>query len=155
MSSRKKLPQGMYLRGGVYYGRYRQGGKLVRKRLSEDFDTAVTLLTSLKARADLATGDHLDNNYSLDELQAKWFMWLRQTKCPETIRRYSDNLVHLRAGLAASKVSQLRKSDIIDYRQNRLDAGASPRTVNMEVKALTSMINFGVSNDLIGSDRRH
>jgi len=46
MSSRKKLPQGMYLRGGVYYGRYRQGGKLVRKRRSLTADEVARFIAN-------------------------------------------------------------------------------------------------------------
>ena len=152
MGYQKKLPRGMFLRGGIYYGRWKQAGRMVRKSLSDDFETACTLLKTLRARADLATGDHLDNNYSLDELQEKWFKSLRQTARPSTVKRYRENLNYIRDGLGATKVQHLRKSDIIDYRADRLEAGASPRTVNMEVMALHAMVNFGVANDLIGSN---
>ena len=76
----------------------------------------------------------------------------RKTKWPGTVERYGDNMKRVRSGFGAIKVCQLCKPDVFEYRQQRLDAGVSPRTVNMEVKALSSMVTFGVENGLIGSN---
>src|SRR5262249_31868024 len=42
------------------------------------------------------------------------------------------------------KVSQLSVSAVLAYRRKRLDAGRSPRTINAEVGALNTMLNWGV-----------
>src|SRR4051794_31520650 len=54
MSRQRKLPSGIWKRGDAYYARFRAGGRLVRKRLSTDFDAACQVLNDLKARADRA-----------------------------------------------------------------------------------------------------
>lgn len=50
MSKKRGLPKGMTKRGDVYHACFRWEGKLVRKRLSRDFDTANVLLRELMRR---------------------------------------------------------------------------------------------------------
>lgn len=48
----QKLPDGMWLRGGTYYARFRKNGKLIRKRLSRDFEVACRALMAMHSKAD-------------------------------------------------------------------------------------------------------
>jgi hypothetical protein len=65
----------MWKRGDAYYARLRAGGRLVRKRLSGDFEAACTVLNELKARADRADFNLVDNDYSWDDLKAEFLKY--------------------------------------------------------------------------------
>jgi hypothetical protein len=63
MARTRKLPDGLRLRGRVYYADFCAKGKRVRKRLSSNLDAASEILNDLKARADKADFNLLDNDY--------------------------------------------------------------------------------------------
>jgi hypothetical protein len=67
-----KLPDGLCKRGGAYYADFYGGGRRIRKRLSTDLAAAKTILHDLKARADRANFNLLDNDYSLADLQEQF-----------------------------------------------------------------------------------
>jgi integrase len=50
------------------------------------------------------------------------------------------------------KVSHLTTDALLDYRSARLGKGVTPRTVNIDVTTLQSLLNWGVKNRVIGSN---
>jgi hypothetical protein len=80
----------MWKRGDAYYARFRAGGRLVRKRLSGDFNPACEVLNDLRSRADRADFNLIDNDYSWDDLEAEFMRYKRQPKprtdCPIWVR---------------------------------------------------------------------
>ncbi|MBW3599058.1 MAG: site-specific integrase [Planctomycetes bacterium] len=155
MPRKRKLPDGLWERNGVYYARFRAGGRLIRKRLSTNLDAAKELLNEMKARADRADFGLLDNDFSLTELRDEWLRHCDQTLRPSTVKRYRENLANILEGesaVPATRVSQITAAVIVVYRQDRLAKDASPRTINMEVGALSTMFNYGAEHRFIGSN---
>src|SRR5262249_16110696 len=54
--------------------------------------------------------------------------------------------------LGATRVSRITIDGILAYRQDRLEKGCSPRTVNIDVGALSTMLRWAEAHQLIGSN---
>ena len=154
MARKRRLPDGMQERGGVYYARFRRDGTLVRKKLSKDFRAACELLRDLQVKAD--KGDlGIGNKVMLTEIRDRWLKHCDQTLRPSTVTRYRENIRNVFSGLSARTVKQLSPEQIIDYRADRLGdvlnpqgenpKTVSPRTINQEVGALSTMLNWAMS----------
>jgi len=146
-----RLPEGMARRGGMYYSDFRWNGRRFRKRLSSDLKTAKELLTQLKARAQRADVGLLDNAASLVELRAGFIRHCRLALRPASVARYEAALDAILPALPA-KASHLSGVTIDRYREQRLAGRVSPRTVNIEVGALRTMLRWAVRQRLIGSN---
>jgi integrase len=164
MSRRRKLPDGMVTRPGRrgYYADFRVGGTRVQRKLSTDFDAARSILLDLKARADKAKFNLLDNNHALASLKTAYLQHCRQALKPRTVDTYVKQLDNILGAekravakidpLPCATVSQLTTSAILTYRKDRLSQGRSPRTINAEVQALGGMLNWAVDHRLISSN---
>jgi integrase len=153
MSRKRKLPEGIRERGGVYHADFYAGGRRVRKRLSTDLGAAKEILNDLRARADKADFNLLDNDYPLAELQKQFVRHCRQSLKPATTARYETCLSAILTAIPATRARQLRLESVQLYRDKRLAEGASPRTVNMEVTVLGTMLRWAVKPArLIGSN---
>jgi integrase len=152
MPRKRKLPEGIRTRNGGYYADFYANGRRVRKRLSSQLDVAEELLHELQARADRADFGILDNDYSLSELREQWLRHCRQARKQSTVESYIDNLNNILPRLSANRVLQITVNRVLLYRQERLDAGVSPRTVNMDVGALATMLRWAVLHGMIGTN---
>src|SRR5436190_24293783 len=88
---RRVMPAGMVKRGRAYYANFMRHGRRIRKRLSTEFDAAVTMLTELRSRADLGDLELLDNRYPWDDLKKLFLTWAKQT-C-RTSRQFEADLL--------------------------------------------------------------
>jgi integrase len=127
-----------------YYADFSVGGRRVRKFLSTDFKAACQILNDLKARADKADFGILDNGYPLEDLRRQYLAHCRQSLAQSTVRCYEDWLDTILPALGVAKVSQVSVPGVLSYREQRLHKGRSPRTVNAEVGALSTMLGWGV-----------
>jgi integrase len=153
MGRKRKLPDGMVQRGRAYHADFYAGGRRVRKRLSTDFGAAKEILNDLRARADKADFNLLDNDYPLKELQEKYLAHCRQAIKASTVTRYEKSLLVIMPHIGATRVSQLSLDNMVAFRDSRLADGVSPRTVNIDVQTLTGMLKWGVRPaKLIGSN---
>jgi integrase len=152
MPRKRKLPDGIRERGGVYYSDFYANGRRVRKRLSTDLDAATQILNDLRARADKADFGLLDNDYPLKELRKEFLCHCKQALKPKSAARYEKCLDNILAGLPATRAAQVSPDLVRAYRQARLARQASPRTVNMEVTTLGTMLRWGVKEKKIGSN---
>ncbi len=144
MARPQKLPDGLKLRGKTYYADFRAGGRRVRKKLSRRLDVAKTLLNDLRGRAERADFDLLDNDYPIADLKEAYLRDLKQTRKPKTVRRYTLSLDTLLSALGAVKVNHIDADAVLRYREDRLRAGCSPRTINHDTTVLKAMLNWGV-----------
>src|SRR5262249_14109958 len=96
-------------------------------------------------RADKADFNLLDNDYPLSQLQEEFLRHCRQVLKPGTQERYAYCLRNILPHLAATRVSQVHPDAVRGYREQRLAEGASPRTVNMEVTVLGTMMRWAAS----------
>ncbi len=140
----RKLPDGIRYRNGAYYCDFYGGGRRVRKKLSGNLDVAMQLFNELRSRADKADFNLMDNDYPLADLKTQYMRHCRQTLKPSSVARYGTCLKAILARLPANRVSQVTVETVLLYREERLAAGATPRTVNMEVGALATMLRWGV-----------
>jgi len=148
----RKLPAGLWKRGSTYYARFRSNGRLVRKKLSSDYRVACELLRDLQSRADRADFGVIDNAVQIADIRDQWLRYCDQTLRPSSVERYRENMANIGQGIPARTVSQINVGSLMQYRAARLAAGASPRTVNMEVGALSTMLTWAVQHGLIGSN---
>jgi integrase len=121
----------------------------VRKRLSGNLEVARQLLNELRARAVFGL---LDNDYALDELKEQFLKHCRQALKPASTERYRGCLRSILPRLGANRASQVNVENVLTYRGERLAEGASPRTVNIDVGALATMLRWGVKHRLLGSN---
>jgi integrase len=156
MARKRKLPEGMTCRPGRngYYADFYGGGRRIQKKLGTDFAAAQSILRDLRGRAERANFNLLDNDYPLADLQRQYLAHCRQSLASSTARCYQDWLDRIIPALGIVKVSQLTVASVLTYRGQRLQQGRSPRTVNGEVGALSTMLNWGAKEcvRLIGSN---
>jgi integrase len=151
MARPKKLPDGVYLRGKVYYADFTVNGRRTRRRLSTELKAATDIYTQLKARADKGEYGLLDNDFPVSKLEELYLRHVRQSRRPATVSRYEHALKTILPKLAANKVTQIRSESVYRFRQERLAEGSSPRTINHDVTILGAMLRWGVKNDHIGA----
>ncbi len=149
--SKAKLPDGMVLRGKTYHADFRAGGRRVRRKLSRKLATAKELLIELRARAERGEYGLVDNDLSVEELKAEYLRYCRQTKKPGTVERYEYNLAAILPHMPA-RVSLFTVQAVAAYRERRLAEKASPRTVNSDVSALSTMLEWGITHRMLGSN---
>lgn len=149
MGRQRKLPEGMWVRGGTYYARFRANGRLIRKRLSTDLDAAKEMLNDLRARADLASFGLINNNYPWAELKTLILSWAKQTNRPSTLAQYALDIRLFDAYCKISNVNQITTEHMIRYRGWRLAGGGNPRgktvcprTVNKNVGTIKLMLSL-------------
>ncbi len=162
MGRKRKLAAGIWEREGVYYARFRARGRLVRKRLSRDYNTALEMLNDLRARADRGEFGLLDNDVSLSELTKEYLRHCEQTCKPKTVQSYRASLKRFSSMVSAKSVAGLSSSVATTYRADRLSQDKVPgkpergtvsrRTVNKEVGAVATMLAWAVSNKKIGTN---
>jgi integrase len=145
------LPDGMTLRGRVYWADFRAGGRRVRKSLSSNLKTAKQLLIELRARVQRGDYGLLDNDVTIAELRDEYLKHCGQTRKPGTVERYERNLMSILPYMPP-KVSQVTVQRVLTYRADRLAVGTSPGTINMDVVVLGAMLNWGVKYQIIGSN---
>ena len=142
MARKRKLPQGLWKRGKVYYARFSSGDRLVRKKLSSDYTVACQLLNELKSRADRADFGILDLDYPWADLKASFLHWARQSV--RNHREYASDLSQFEKFSHVQNVSEVTAERIDAYRNWRLDQGVTARTVNKQVGTINNMLNKGV-----------
>src|SRR5207248_380763 len=120
-------------RGKTYFARFRAGGRLVRKRLSTDFDAACELLNELRARADKADFNLLDNDYLWDDLKAEFIRFKQQTS--RNPSEYKADIEQFESYCKVRSVRQITHEYIMGFRDNR-KADVCPRTINKQVSVL-------------------
>jgi integrase len=148
---KRKLPEGLYRRGRHYYADFYAGGRRVRKKLATDLDAAKDILVELRSRANKADFELLDNDYPLDTLRDQYLRQCQQTLGEDSELRYRKALDSIMGRLPATRVRQLGVGLVVAYRQERLQEGLRPSTVNYEVAALHRMLRWGARHKIIGS----
>src|SRR5262245_27526497 len=146
MAREKKLPKGLWKRGGVYYARFKARGREFRDRLSSDFATACQLLNELRARADRAEFDIIDNNCPWSTLKNEFLRWIRQGH--RRPKDYETDLARFEKFREVRSVAQVTMNFALEYRQWRLTSSpleardgkqgrrpkeVCPRTINKEI----------------------
>lgn len=147
-----KLPLGMYKRGQVYHARFRSNGSLIRKSLSPDFRVACDMLSDLRLKTYLRQEGVIGSDVSLDSLIQDWLSAIRQALRPSSVRRYRQNLDNIQRLISVRLVSQLSLEVVEVFRADRIREGVTHQTINKDVAALRTMLNWAVGRKRIGSN---
>lgn len=140
--AKRKLPTCMYLRGDVYYAAFRSGGRLVRKRLSRNFQTAKRLLNELLSRRDRNAFGILDNDHPWDDLCQRFLDWSQQSR--RSCKNHRRDLKKFSEFCEIRSASQVTQAHVLAFRRWRLDQGVRPLTVNAQVSTIRSVLEKGV-----------
>ena len=138
----RKLPKGLVKRGDTYHADFHAKGQRICKSLSRDLKVATELLAELRVRSNRGEFGLLDNDFSVEELKEQYLRHCRQTNKAGTVQRYELNLAAILPQMP-KRVSLVTVEQIWGYRDRRLAEGISPRTINMDVDALSRMFRWG------------
>ena len=152
MRTPKGLPSGMIKRGKKYYANFRYDGKLIRKVLSPNLQVAKTMLRDLRMKVYKESVGDIGNDLGIAELVEAWFRSIQQTVGASTLTRYRQNISNMLRLLPVEKVDQLNLDVLDDFREVRLAEGVKSSTVNKDVAALITMLNWAVHRGKIGSN---
>ena len=152
MPKPKGLPSGMIKRGEKYYANFRYEGKHIRKVLSPDLQVAKVMLRDLRMKAyKKSTGD-VGNDQRIAELADAWFRSIAQRIGAATVTRYRQNISAVLRLLPVEKVDRLNLDVLDGFREVRLAEGVKTSTVNKDVAAFTTMLNWAVVRNKISSN---
>lgn len=161
MKKDPKLPSGMIKRGRSYYANFRFEGKLIRRKLSSDLSVAKEMLVDLRhSLYRRSTGD-ISNDYPLAKLYLEWQRSNNQRIAKSSSVRYAVNFSNILRLLPKSNVADLNHDVTEDFRDQGLTETVrntsdgrlvTPQTVNKDVAALVTMLNWAVERKKIGSN---
>ena len=159
MAKQPKLPPGMIKRGKKYYANFRQDGKLIREKLSPNFQVAKVMLRDMRMKKYREANGDIDNNATIAELAEAWFRSISQQNKKSTVVRYRQNIANVLRLLPVKKVEHLSFDVIEKFREARLKefppnktTTVKPVTVNKDVGALSRMLDWAVDRKEIGSN---
>ena len=151
----------LWKRGNVYWYRFKFGGRMFEettktpnRRLAERIMT--------KRRRDLEEGLHgLKKRVTPVLFRVAATKWLEAKKpqlAPRTVEMHEGNLVHINKTFGAQLIIDITAGDIAEYQRLRLRTagekkGASPKTVNLEIGTIRSVLRHfkvwaGIADDV-------
>lgn len=150
----------IYKRAKCYYADYMARARRKRKSLGNiSRKDAERILRKLEGDASMASVGILTNDCSVTELRRSYLTFARQTLRPKSFVSAESCLNNILSHLSVQRVSEVTTDKVVNYREWRLSQTVkdrkrkiSPRTVNMEVGALSAMLNYGVQQGMIGTN---
>jgi integrase/recombinase XerD len=166
MTTKQKLPKGMYKRGGVYYCNVTFKGKRVRKRLSGNFERACKLLDIERGMLEMRGYGILDNEYPWKDLKNEYLEYCEQTQRRSSVDQMSRALRFFELFRPITSVRQLDAAFVFAYRNWRLQQKkggiggrktncgdkVSPASINNEVAKIGTMLNWAVDTGKLASN---
>ena len=128
----------LYQRGKerTWWYRFRFGGRIVH-------ESARTQSKTIAREAEKQRRRHLEESWNritrrtlpptFEKASQDWLTIKRPQLAPRSLRIEQANLAHLLPVLRSRLISDIDALDIARYQQARLEEGASPKTVNLEV----------------------
>jgi integrase len=129
---------------------------VIRKSLSPNLTVAKKMLVDLRLSQHRRSQGDIDNEYDLRTLFQEWILSITQVRAPSTVKRYEQNLAQVFRILTINNVSQLSAIVIERFRDKRLSEtngkgiAVLPQTINKDLGALNTMLNWAVKRKLIG-----
>jgi integrase len=133
----------VYLRGGVFWYKFTFAGRMFR-------ESAKTGSITLARKAERKRHQQLEEAVhgikkraapiSLSTAADDWLKLKRPGWAAKTYVIECQNLAHLKPALGSMLLIDLTADNIAEYQENRLTAGAAPKTVNNEVGTLRAIL---------------
>ncbi|MCD8139835.1 MAG: site-specific integrase [Planctomycetaceae bacterium] len=152
----KQMIRGLYKRGTIWYSRIAGAdGKLIRKRLSSDKQTAVIILTEMRKnielqRAGILPASVVGMNARLRDLRDQYFKHMRAgTHSERTIDAFftAYRLVIENNGLI--KASDITLEKVEQWAATRLAKGVRGQTINLYIGMIRTFLDWAKTNSLI------
>lgn len=164
LDGRKQPVRGLWIRGERYYAQLRVeiDGKSAPRRVAltnpsgapcASVAEAKSALERLKLRRqdDQLQAHDIRQAPTLREFVETYLEDVKLRKRPETYRKEEHILRRWVSALGGRRLNAIRKADILDFRAARLEDGASPRTVNLDVIVLRQLLKHALDQDRIGT----
>ncbi len=160
--SRNRRVRGIYTRNGRYYAQLwvsrEDGTKTARKfpLLTPD-GAPVTNLAEAKEAAEVLRNDRRENVLPMSGHKPKFADYVETyfakphvtAKKPGTLENERQALNRWKAHLGDVRIDRIEASDIAAQRDKRLRAGASPRTVNLDIIAIRNVLKAAVEDEYL------
>lgn len=152
----KALPRGLYKRGDVYYCRIADSnGRLLRKRLSSDKATAITILGEMRKIIELQRAGLLPDSYTekIKDMKTLWRRFIEYQKAGQrscaTIEAYEAAYRQICLSNNLKFVADVTLEAVNKWSERRLLENMRGQTVNIYVSIIRSALAWGLNNDLI------
>ena len=141
-------------RGKNWYVDVMVNGRRYRKCVGPDKRLAELASKDIEVKAAKNQLDFLPKDSDLQKLFQEYLTYTKTNNSPATVKRYTaiiDNFKRYLIGLPfVTKISQLNTKVFEDYKAFRKGEGAKPKTINIELQTLKSMlilaVKWGFSN---------
>jgi integrase len=165
LNGRKQPIRGLWVRNGRYYARLaiedgNTGERMVRRvplldkdgKPVETVPQAVEAMNRLKVKRSDNDLPVLKRTPRFGEYVEMYLGFIRSgqgTKKPRTIAKEESHLKGWKAHMGGVHLDKIRKVHVNAYIAKRLNAGVSPRTVNLDVTILRNVLNRAIDDDFI------
>jgi integrase len=133
----------LYRRGEVWWYKFRFAGRVFR-------ESAKTSSKALARQAERKRHQKLEEAVhgihkrtapvTLSVAAEDWMKLKKPTWAPKSYQVEDRNLKHLKPALGSLLLLDISAEDIADYQKTRLKAGASPKSINLEVGTLRAVL---------------
>ncbi len=142
-------------RGKIWYIDYIVNGRRMRKRVGPSKTLAELALKDIEVRIAKNELGFLPKDSDLQKLFREFLEYSKTNHAPNTIKRYAAIVENFRGYLVRlpfiTKLSQLEAKIFEDYKAYRKGQEAKPKTINMELQTLKSImtlaVKWGYAND--------
>lgn len=127
-------------------------GKRRRKLFKGTFKEAEILSKELdlkRYRIQQGLENPIRTNVNLSDLIAQYERLIESTKNPKTVKREKLTLKEFSEYLGFRRLGTVRPLDIQGFVEYRIKKGLSPNTVNLDIRNLKILFNFGMKNFFI------
>ena len=142
-------------RGKIWYVDYIVAGQRIKKRVGPIKSVAELYLKDIEVKIAKNDFGFLPKDSDLDKLFTEFAEYSKTNHSPATIKRYTAVVDNFKRYLGKfpfiTKISQLNAKLFEDYKAYRKEEGAMPKTINIELQTLKSIlylaIKWGYAND--------
>ena len=149
---KRKLPEGMRLRGKTYYAWFQVNKQRFRKKLSTNFKVACDKLAEMKLAA-IRNEAGVQSVSMWEAAKADYLAKARQT-APRTFREYERDLATFESFYTPQRLTEVTEDLVLAYREHRLQQVVSRRVRkdNSEDEPQLDEESQAVTNDLAGKE---
>ena len=160
LDARKKPVRGLWVRNDRIYGQLRvehEGRKLPRRVALHNADgspcgTVPEAKAAMERLRVQRADDSLPPLHQAPKLETYFETYLtsaRLRKSPETVRKEEHCLRRWVAALGQLRLTDIRKSHVVEFMDRRLAQGSNPRTVNLDIIALRQLLKAARDAELV------
>jgi integrase len=132
----------LYRRGEVWWYEFTFCGQRIRESAKTNSKTVAKEAKRLRRRQ-MEEGFHgirKRRALLLSVAAEEWLAFKRPHLAPRSVEIEEQNLEHLKPHIGGKLLGDIAPEDIARYQQSRLDEGASPKTINLEIGTVRAIL---------------